>query len=340
MVSSDPQCCAHQRSPLAGTSSWQRHCHGTLTRPTFGAAAKVAGPACGRGSTAEPLGSSEIGASVHMPGTLFRVASGREHLPLRCVMPVTEAAGLFQGRCAVRPSSLRRSPRALPDLDLSAVVRMAWHATFPHSPIAFPRGLRLTMTVTNEPDWNEERVVLRRFVLHRLKTRFSQGMSDTDVDCTVQDALVRLYRWYCRERDAGLKIRNLDAARNRVAKFAVVDLIREKVRSDVALPIGPPAPSDPEGGRSVSEPAWEEPQLVEAPERLRFVLTEFFRLKSAPCLEIAHQNLEGRAWQDVGKDIGISADAVKQRWSRCVKTFREYLAGHPEIEEWIFEEAS
>jgi DNA-directed RNA polymerase specialized sigma24 family protein len=200
------------------------------------------------------------------------------------------------------------------------------------------------MLERTEPDWGMERAELRRFVLHRLQTRFRQAVADDELEGCVQDALVRLYRWWCREGDAGRAIGSLDAMKNRVAEFAVVDLIRGKVRERRTVPLGPPGPDDGEGSGVGLDPeripAPAASPVLDAPERLRFVILEFFRRENAPCLEIGHHFYAKRSWQVVAGELGLQPDAVKQRWSRCVKAFREFLTLHPEVRDWVFEESA
>ena len=217
-------------------------------------------------------------------------------------------------------------------------------ASVPGSTLAIAQEPLPKMTDRTEPDWANVRNDLRRFILHRLQSRFRSSVNDHDLENCVQDGLVRLYRWWCRERDAQRPIGNLDAMMNRVANFSAVDFIRDQVKRRRLEPIGPAEPHESGGPREnidlarlAQEPA---PAFVDAPERLKFLLLAHFDRAYAPCAETARKFFANLGWQAVATDMGLNVDTVKQRWSRCVKAFREFLAEHPECEAWIFEEYS
>ncbi|HXS81661.1 MAG TPA: hypothetical protein VN896_03000 [Methylomirabilota bacterium] len=196
----------------------------------------------------------------------------------------------------------------------------------------------------SEPDWAHTRVEMKAFVLHRMKNKYSRPVDDADVEACAQDAVVRLYQWWCREREAGRPIESFAAMMNQVANFAAIDLVRELVKRGRFVTIDGDdgddsgdrvASIDPE--RTALGPA---PIHRDAPERLRHLVLAWFDAENKPCHDLGIHYYSGQGWQAVSQELGLGIDTVRQRWSRCVKQFREFLTENPGVEDWVFEEGA
>jgi len=165
-----------------------------------------------------------------------------------------------------------------------------------------------------EIDWASARIFLQR----ALRCSLDRVEPDLVQDLT-QEALVRLLRAVRREEPM-----NLDALMTEIARRTRIDFIRKR-RTWSAI-LGPLDESDsnrPDAHGSAPD------QLGDPCERLEFVVTEFFRMRHAPCLELARRYFDEQDWVAVAADLGRGNDAVRQQWSRCLAMLRKASADNP-----------
>src|ERR1041385_4834220 len=176
------------------------------------------------------------------------------------------------------------------------------------------------MTVPSEPDWERERADLRRFIAHRLAKNRVQP-DDVRLDVTTQDALVRLYRWWFRERERGHAIGSLDAMKNNVARFAAIDYVRDLSKEPPPEDRMTLAPSGVavESGTRTRAPGR---TLFTAASRLRYLFlayVERHRQDQPDYLEMVELRLDDLDWSDIAERLRLGENQLKTRWSRLQK---------------------
>ncbi|HKQ59507.1 MAG TPA: sigma-70 family RNA polymerase sigma factor [Candidatus Eisenbacteria bacterium] len=156
--------------------------------------------------------------------------------------------------------------------------------------------------------WDEARAFLKRVV----RKHFGRP-DETQIDELTQEALVLLLRAVRREG-----ARNLEGLMTVIGRRVVIDYIRNRQRwARIVQPMADdgPEPSDPSAGT---------PETFGDPDqRTRFVVLEYFQARSPKCHELALAFFGEEDWRRVATRLGQAYSAIRQQWSRCVKTLRE-----------------
>jgi RNA polymerase sigma factor (sigma-70 family) len=167
-----------------------------------------------------------------------------------------------------------------------------------------------------EVDWEQA----RRFVRQCLSSRLRRG-DDADIDDLCQDALVRLVRAIRRE-----EVHNLEALMNVIAQRTLIDFLQKRRRWNILLEVEQVEAAARDRHGFTATPA----DLPGDPQgRVEFVVLEFFAGRSPNCHELARAFFRDRAWPTVASKLGLSHDAVRARWTRCLRTLRAALGQDP-----------
>lgn len=158
-----------------------------------------------------------------------------------------------------------------------------------------------------EVHWGEARAFLSRAIRHELFSREGAILEDL-----VQEACVRLLRALRREPAI-----NLEGLMTEIARRTVVDYKRRTIRARATFqPMGDETPDAPDPN------ARESGELGDPLERLRFLVDQFFKVRSPECCALARAYFEREDWKAVAVRLGQGYDAVRQKWSRCLTRLR------------------
>ncbi len=137
---------------------------------------------------------------------------------------------------------------------------------------------------------------------------------DSDLlDDLTQEALVRLHRFV----DGGQRPQNLDALMNTMTQRTFIDFVRrDRVRKGIFKESGDESVDSADPGPGPDDPG--DPLAM-----IEFVVMEFFRSSSSPCLELARQYFDCLNWNEVARSQGKTRDAIAKQWSRCVEVLRQ-----------------
>ena len=157
--------------------------------------------------------------------------------------------------------------------------------------------------------WDEAREFLRRVIRHRL------ARPDPDrVEDLTQEALIRLLRALRHE-----PARNLEGLMTEIARRTVIDSIRSRQRWDrLVRPLDEEIDDLPGASADALAEEFGDPL-----DRTRFVVLEYFRVRSPGCHELALLYFDQESWQAVSARIGKGYQAVRKQWSRCIESLRE-----------------
>jgi DNA-directed RNA polymerase specialized sigma24 family protein len=169
------------------------------------------------------------------------------------------------------------------------------------------------LTTLSTQEWKEARLDIHRVVRHRLS-----GLDDAIVEDATQDALIRFHR-ACRHN----QIKTPKAMWTTIAHRAAIDQLRAHTREKKRLqPIelhGPNAQSVEDVGRSMD---------VDPYGEAVFMIQEYFlKHQKSDCLYLAKAVMEGVDWKQVAAKLNRSHAAVRQQWSRCVRSLKKSLSG-------------
>jgi DNA-directed RNA polymerase specialized sigma24 family protein len=162
-------------------------------------------------------------------------------------------------------------------------------------------------------DWR----AVREGVKQRIRNRLER-LEVAELEDLAQEAVIHVFRVVRKEGAT-----NLEGLMSTVAHRTAVGFIRRRVRwrkimepfSDNAADCAAPATRAHE---SLGDPC----------ERVRFTVLEFFR-DSMLCMELVTSLFEGKTWSAVAAETGIDHEAVRQRWSRCLKRLRSAAQADP-----------
>lgn len=174
-----------------------------------------------------------------------------------------------------------------------------------------------------EIDWNETTLFMR----HRL-TRKLGRVDELTLEDLTQEACVRLLRAVRRESAT-----NPHALMTTIADRTAISYIRRITRE---RPIFEPLTEVTENLPDPKSETQEVPGDIQ--ERVELVVQEVFRSRRSSCLELAMAFFEKRNWSAVADALGISHDAVRARWSRCVALLRKVVTADPEfrlLADWV-----
>jgi RNA polymerase sigma factor (sigma-70 family) len=188
---------------------------------------------------------------------------------------------------------------------------------------AKPRASRRAMpadsahTGEREIDWN----AARRFLRRRLELEVS-GTERQELDDLVQEACVNLLRAVRRE-----SARDLEGLMTVIARRTHTDFVRRRIRARRTLA---PAGLD---GIDAADPRSPHDDLVgELHRRLELIVLELFQRHGAgDCQALARAYFAEHDWAQVARELGMSHEAVRKRWSRCLEVPRRELAADPQL---------
>ncbi|MCK4548028.1 MAG: sigma-70 family RNA polymerase sigma factor [Candidatus Eisenbacteria sp.] len=176
-----------------------------------------------------------------------------------------------------------------------------------------------------EIDWDEATLFLKRRLTRKLGR-----VDELTLEDLTQETCVRLLRAVRREGAT-----NPHALMTTIADRTAVSHIRRITRE---RPIFEPLTEVTE---NLPDPKSETTQVPgDIQERVELVVQEIFRSRRSSCLELAVAFFEKRNWSAVASALGISHDAVRARWSRCVALLRKVVAADPEfrlLADWVTE---
>ena len=161
----------------------------------------------------------------------------------------------------------------------------------------------------SDVDWETARSFLRRQLAKAL-----DRVEPAVIEDLTQEAAIRLLRAVRREG-----ARNLEALMTTVARRTRIDFIRHRrCWSAVLTPLDETVADVPDPARSGLDGAGD------PLERLEFMVLEFFRSCSAPCLQLAEFYFSEQDWRSVSNRVGLGYEAVRKQWSRCVEKLRAH----------------
>lgn len=156
-------------------------------------------------------------------------------------------------------------------------------------------------------DWDAIRARLVASIRHHLGSCQPERVEDL-----AQEGAIRFLRCARRER-----VENPDALAWTIGQKVAIDEIRRK-KADPLVPLDPNF--DPPG----------EPPPPDIALRW-WLLLELLRLKRETCLPYALAFAQHGNWKDAAKSLGVSHDAVRQNWHRCLVFVRDLLRRHPDL---------
>ena len=167
-------------------------------------------------------------------------------------------------------------------------------------------------------DWKDTTRRLRAAIRMRLGPCDEQMLLDL-----VQEASVGLLRQVRREG-----ARNLHGLISVIAHRTAIDEIRRRtrrrLRSENFDELSKDIPEESSGSSG------------DRLSRLWFLAMEFFRQNKSDCQDLGLKYAQLHGWELVARELGITTLAVRGRWSRCMKAFRDWLSRDPELmEEWL-----
>lgn len=158
-------------------------------------------------------------------------------------------------------------------------------------------------------DWNHAREHLLRCVKAR-----AMSLDPATVEDLAHEALIRAHRTLGR----GEVLRSWEAFLADVAKKTVIDHVRSRQRWSLVLQEEGEHPIGDRPGEDLSRVAYAGDPI----ERLRFLLSELFRLHAPDLLDVLEDRLNGRDWNDIADARGITPAALRQRWKRALDALR------------------
>lgn len=129
--------------------------------------------------------------------------------------------------------------------------------------------------------------------------------------------------WLGFDRAQARPIQNLEGLLTVIARRQVITYINAQMARDKRIvPIGP-EPEPPGGFASSPAP---EPEAFAVAERLARIALQIFERDRPHCVKLWSFWKDKIPWETAAGQLGESADALKQRWSRsCLKYVRELL---------------
>jgi hypothetical protein len=162
---------------------------------------------------------------------------------------------------------------------------------------------------------------VRGFLRTALRAHLPEACA-ADLQDLIQEASVRVLRTLRRE-----EVRNLEALMNDIARKTAIDFMRSRSRwSAMVLKVQ-------HRQRDLAHGSNDDPEFLGDPlERTRFVVLAWFRQNSAGCHELAARYFTGTCgWPVLAEELGLTPQALRRRWSRCVERLRQAVQGDREF---------